>query len=440
VPLKPIVFTGYLNRVLAVVKYVHDLLLLSGTMTLDHAGGLLLLAMSTAIALLCLPSFGGPDVKLWLTWMETLSEHGLVEGYQRIDGNYPPLSHLFLFLVARFGEALGISHFLALKTGLFLFQLAATGTILAMSRSFWVAAAFNFGTVLNDVALGYLDVVFAPFLIGAVWAWRGGRPLLGATLFTITLLIKWQPLVIVPFVALYLFDISDGTSALRALCSPLFRRVVLLAAAVVLLLSPFGLEPLRAMGHAGTQPDLSDNAINLPWLEEWVLKVLFSSSYSPFDELQIWRAPTSVMILQKAVCACGLLYVLHLFLQAEKSLDNLLLASVAGFLTYTTLNAGVHENHVATAVILTFILMAHVKRDGDTSCLADRTIAVLVVAMLNINLFLFCGITGLPVVPRVVGMDVSVALAPLFIATWVLLLSQVRAVLRADLASPGIRP
>ena len=102
-------------------------------------------------------------------------------------------------------------------------------------------------------------------------------------------------------------------------------------------------------------------------------------------------------------------------MHAEKKFEYCLLFSIVGFLTYAIWNSSVHENHLFVSVILAFMLMML------KYTLEYRAITVVIVAMFNVNLFIFYGVTGTELQSRVLGIDLSVVLAMLYGVAWLVL-------------------
>jgi hypothetical protein len=99
----------------------------------------------------------------------------------------------------------------------------------------------------------------------------------------------------------------------------------------------------------------------------------------------------------------------------EKTFCSCLLFSIVGLLTYVIWNSGVHENHLFVAVILAYMLMLHERTREHWA------IVTILAVMFNINLFVFYGVTGTELQPRVVGVDLSIILAMLYAVAWLLL-------------------
>jgi len=112
-----------------------------------------------------------------------------------------------------------------------------------------------------------------------------------------------------------------------------------------------------------------------------------------------------------------LLFVVILlrFIRAERTFANCLLFAALGVVTYGVWNFAVHENHWFIALVPAMMLA------GYANDSASRWIAILIGVMFNVNLFVFYGITGEPVIGRTIGVDLSLVLALIFIAIWGLL-------------------
>jgi hypothetical protein len=176
--------------------------------------GVLLLVLTVILSLMMIRSPGTGDVTVFLKWTEAVYQDGLVAGYSKVGSLYPPLSFAILYIARSFGNAVGLSPLMSFKVMILTFQLVSTGIILLLSGGYWVAAALNASLLLSGVGLGYMDVCFAPPLILAFWAFQSRRNVLGTALFLIAGLIKWQPLIVAPFIGVYLFEISNLRSCL----------------------------------------------------------------------------------------------------------------------------------------------------------------------------------------------------------------------------------
>jgi hypothetical protein len=392
--------------------------------------GALLLGSTILLAILLAQAPGTPDVAVFTRWMEILRSEGIIDGYATIVGNfgadgppsvigggeYPPLIHVVLHAAGSIGARFALSSFVLLKSTLLVFHLASVLLVLGVSGSFLTAAAFSAAVLLNGPALGYLDLVFAPSLIGALWLLRAGRTLPGLVLLVLALLLKWQPIIVLPFVLIHVFRIpgrdapADGSGADLLWRMAAFGGVVLACVALL-----FGRWPLIAFLHAIDHPHLSGNALNLPWLASFAVGALSRSGLAADGEVGILMPPTMSMLPAKALFLAVFAAVVWRAARSEKTFANCLLFSVVGSAAYCALNTGVHENHWFLPFVLALVLMMHAPSD------ASRTIALLMAAMLNINLFLFYGVTGEEAVPRVLLADLSVPMALFFVIGWIAL-------------------
>jgi hypothetical protein len=392
----------------------------------ERATGGLLFVLTVVLSLMMIRSPGTGDVSTWLNWMDTLYQNGLAGGYSKIALSgywqagvvYPPVSFAILYVTRTLGDAGGLSPQDSIKIAILVFQLISAGLILFISRDFWVAAAFNSSILLSGVCLGYIDVFFVPWLIAAFWAFQLKRHVLGTALFSIACLTKWQPLIVVPFIAIYLFQISDFRSLRGALDTFLFWQLLMLVTVAIALLSlVFGITPLpAAFRTALTERAVSGYALNLPWIAGCLVTFVFSPSSS--IECPIINPP-SVLYLLPSKIMFGIVFgtLIVRATRSDKTFQDCLLFSIIGFVSYVMWNSGVHENHWLVAVVLAFMLVLHwpIREHWE--------IVTIISVMANINLFVFYGVTGkTEIKSRVVGIDLSIILAMLCAVVWLLLL------------------
>ncbi len=402
---------------------------------LRGAVGWLLLAMLFLFSLHLLGGWGTGDVGISLAWMELTHRHGLVEGYaQSIQaypagvlfgiqpenggGEYPPLSYAMLFLARRLGGMLGLSPFISFKLLLLGCHWAVVALFLWLSRDALLTAGFAAATMLDAVTLSYLDVLMVPWLLGAFWALRAGRNLLGVSLVMLAALFKWQPLAIMPFVLIHALGITGVAAGIAALRGRLLWQIAWVGLVIIGLLALiFGPWPFIGLRHALSHPYLSANAMNLPWLLVYLFRLLLEPGFALGSEMSYATPPALhfLFLPVKLVFWAAFAVVVLRAVQAAKTVRNCLLLSVLGFVTYFMLNAGAHENHLYVPVVLAFALAALQPAPGN------RLIALLLAAMLNLNMVFFYGITGTPLRRAVQGIDLSLAGAVVFLLAWITL-------------------
>jgi len=375
----------------------------------------ILAALLILLVLLATVSFvnspGTDDVALyWVPWAEHAADLGGPAGFARDEAQYgyPPYGSVILASAVRLGRALGIGTFEALKWSLVVFLLAASALVWLWTRSVIVAALFGLALLLNSVALGYIDIYFAPTLILALWALKVRKWIWFVVFFSAACLTKWQPVLIAPFIVLYILDIQH----IRHWRQIDFKRLavtILLPAAIMLgiTLLVFEAAPLASsLSKALNNEFLSGNALNFSWIETHWLHVFYpdefggliggEAGYIVSDALRVTLLPKVLFFLTYAVTIAA-------FFKREKTFENLINFSLIGYLAYFTFNTGVHENHLFLAVILAVILF--------WINLEQLSVMLILVFMSNINLVLFYGIDGqeLPF-SRVIANTVDVAL------------------------------
>jgi hypothetical protein len=365
--------------------------------------GLFLLANLIALSFLYSPGTG--DVSIWRNWIDQMSAFGLVGGFVHSGTDYPPLSLIILETVSRCADAFGITVFLALKWSLFLFLITTAASFYWFSRDLILTAALEFSLILNSVALGYLDIYFAPFLIAAFFCLQRGHFTIGVLLFATSCLIKWQPLLIAPFVCIYVLTAAgEGVSGR----DKAYKRVVPFVIAAVVVVLPlvmmFGTGAIinslqRAMSRHNF---ISGYALNFGWLHTWALHLWAPEKYGSLQNGAIDLIQTRdalLMLPEKILFYLSYAAILIVFALQKKTFRQLIVYSILGYLSYFLFNTGVHENHLFPIACLAWVLVFI-----DSSQLV-RAINLSIAA--NINLFLFAGVFGQGVRCVIAGVDIT---------------------------------
>jgi len=384
-----------------------------------------LLAVELLFSLVLLHAPGTGDVSsFWIPWSSTLVANGLVEGYRLNDTDYPPLSAIMFLLIAK--AALGASStiFLGLKISLVILLFVITYCFWRWTRDMVLTSLLALSLYISGVALGYVDLYYAPTLILSLWALQQRRIALFSVLFAITSLIKWQPLIIAPFLVLHALSIRSPSDDMRP---SFWRRVAELAgpAMVVLLVTGgiFGAAPLlRSLSRALQHTYLSGTALNFNWLVTSYLEFFRPELYGGLRDgmVQLIHVNPQLPWVRLIQLAFVLFYlaVLGRLVKNRKSFPAALECALAGCLAYFTLNIGVHEHHLFIGTVLAAAAPAFVP--------GTLTRAFLVNAMSNLNLIMFYGITGQPLgFSPIVGIDVSVLLAAVNVVLFVVFWSEI---------------
>jgi len=382
----------------------------------------LLLLAELLFALLLLRAPGTGDVSFFVRWSDTILTHGLAEGYRLNDAEYPPVTSIVFLLVARTALAASTTLFLGVKLSLVAFLFLATVCFWRWTSDVLLTALLASSFLVSGVSLGYIDLYFAPTLILSLWALQRRRLGLFSVLFAVTCLIKWQPLIIAPFLVLHAVSIRSGAEVSRPSLAARWALVVGPALAVgLLILAIFGLEPVIGSLYKVlfTRTYLSGTAFNFSWLVTYYLHVAHPEQYGPLADgvvtlVHVGRQLPWVQLIRLAFVGFYLAALWRLF-RDRASYAMAIECALAGYLAYFVVNVGVHENHLFLGTVLAAAAAA--------LAAGKRARALLIVLMSNLNLITVYGITGAPLgFAPVVGIDVTVIFAAvnvlLFLVFW----------------------
>jgi len=348
-----------------------------------------------------------------------LSEAGFVAGYNAGVGHIvqPPLGMVMLCvsyyaspwigLPVHIWPAAGWTGFSILVWTFFMAGSVLTRRITASPG--W-AVAFQLAFMLSAI-YNYFDLFGIPFYLLSLH-FLAQRRWLGAYFWIlVAVLIKWQFLLFVPFIALYALRDFAGERSLAWK-----RHAIALAPAAGLLLLI-----ALAVGHGtflsfvrGLSHDtLSGYALNTPWLLTWAMHSYWPESYGPLDEgmIHVLRTrDTRVLALVKLLFGSTYLYALWRQFRSPQSVDTMLCSMLAGYLAYFLFNKGVHENHLVPAVVLGGYLAFRQPQ--------WRPAALVVAVAANLNMYFFYALDGADrgAARVVAGLDTSFLLAALYVS------------------------
>jgi hypothetical protein len=361
------------------------------------------------ITLLFFYSPGTTDVEIWRSWAKNAQESGVVNGFAQIQADYPPLSLVILSAAGKLCRTFGVVfQFDAIKISILFFLYLTLAIYWLLTRDILTTILMYGAVMLNSAALVYLDIYFAPFLLLSLWALKKRRLLLFAITFTIACLIKWQPLIIAPFILVYLLPITKLSDWRQIPLKQLLLRVLLPAAGLLLLISAiFGITPVWLAFKASISHHyLSGNALNFNWILTHLLHILAPDQFGGLLNGRadyIVTESAKITFASRALFAIFYLLTMAAFFRREKTFSNFLIFTLAGFLAYFTFNIGVHENHLFLAAILAVMLFWEKREYWQP--------AILIVLINNINLYTFYGITGAGLTyNRVIGQTIDLAL------------------------------
>jgi len=377
----------------------------------------LLFVLVSLMALSLLRSPGASDVVVWIEWLHNTDTRGIVAGYEAGHEMYPPLSSVILFIVAKVSRLFQVDVFLGFKLSVAAFLLLTSFAFFKWTGSLLITTLLQLVLILNSTVLGYIDIYFAPALVLSLWALQARNLPLFTVLFSTACLIKWQPIIIAPFALIYILNVKGIDDWKQIDFKGLTKSVLLpLLLLLLVILSIFGLEPVRAFGRALAEDDLSGGGLNFNWVLTHLLHTFSPETFGGFIEghwgviltrdLRVIALPMLMFFASYAVTSVALL-------RREKTFENVILYSLIGYLAYFTFNTGVHENHLFVASILVAVLLWI-----DRNYLLTFVIWSLAA---NINLFIFYGVDGKGLsFSRVVGLDVAVLFSVLNVLLFIM--------------------
>jgi hypothetical protein len=354
----------------------------------------------------------------FLVWMDDVVVLGPIEGYRYNPYDYPPGAKALMGLAGTVGDALGLSRPNSLKAMLLGFQAATAIVTLVMTGDLLLVGLMWIATTVSAIGQGYLDILYAPFLVASLIALQRDRPVVAWGLLLLCCTIKPQPMVLLPFYAVHLTGVRSVRDLGRVLRQPgAWGPAIWTAVALLALVLTFGRTEtrhwavLQAVQKATAHKELSGNALNVPWIGSYIYQVTKHGQLGPALERDSdWRGPI------KVVAAGIVAWILWLQIRLPKTPHTVLLSLLAGYLAYFTFNAGVHENHLFIAMIIALLLFALPDRfRTGWSRTRETMLAFGVVAFAHLNPLLFFGLRGGDRPPVLIGglegLDLSVPLA-----------------------------
>jgi hypothetical protein len=376
----------------------------------DHprADLIFLAVLAGLFTLSFLHSPGTSDVQIWESWARNADHQGLRAGFAANQADYPPLTSALLFCAVRGLRPFGALTFLAIKISIALFLFLTSLLFWLWTKDLVATLILHAALTLNSVALGYTDIYTAPSLVLALWALKERRYLPFTIFYTLACLTKWQPLIIAPFILLYLLNLPRLADWRRIDFKKLFWQVCLPATLILLAtLSFFGHSPVWQAFRAAMSPGyLSGNALNLNWILTHLLEVFQPEQFGGLvqgEARYILTDSRQITLVPRLLFYLFYLASLVVFLRRAKTFTNLVVCASTGYLAYFTFNTGVHENHLFLVAILA-VLLFWLQRSHQHTML-------LLVLLRNANLFLFYGVNGQgPGFPRALARILDIAL------------------------------
>lgn len=346
---------------------------------------------------------GTSDLATHHKWLTLLLDNPLAEAYASGEMDYPPLFVFSFYPVAFWDPVVGLWVVIYLTLAINL--LVSTALVYLLTRNASAALLFYVASFYPIIILKYTDINFMPALLLSLWALKHQRYFLFSLLYTVACFIKWQPMMLGPFLVLMVLRPGPG----------LIRRFLASAAGFITVFMVtiwiFGFETTyRAFTVVTGEPIISANAINLHWITTWALHLLQPEVYGGLTngEITYLQPPSGLMSISKIPFAICYSLSLYAFYRSGKQWLDLLKYSLLGYLAYFALNTGVHENHLYLGAMMAILLSGFEKQRAP--------IAWFLVISMYLNLLLFEGLGQFSNTHtfRMIFVDITLPLAIVF--------------------------
>jgi len=311
---------------------------------------------------------------------------------------YPPGHFLIVYVLGRIAPV-NINPHLLFKITVFSFYLLGLAVLLIFHPGLITAVVYLGlpSLIINSQGLGYTDVFFLPQLIGSLFLLSRNKHFPAGLLFGLACFFKWQPVILLPLILVYLFFSQKGKNGL-------FKPGIFLVGMIVpqFILIWFKADPVTTLklflSGALNDPILSA-ALNLPWL---VTQYLISSGRALPNQAGVYFLEISKNNPFYSLMFSGRLIFLLVYtgilIQFTRKLKNrsgfnfFLLSGQLVFFSYFMISPAVHENHFYIPVILSLMLFL---RNPNLHTI----ILLLMSELINFtNLSFFYGLTGIPLI------------------------------------------
>jgi hypothetical protein len=358
---------------------------------------------------------GTSDVEIWLGWAAAIRADGVRQAYEAIESDYPPGGPAFVAAAIAAAPSLGLTPVEGLKLSLTAILAVAATLVFFTTRSLGIATAFYAACLLNVVGLLYLDILTAPFLVVAFAAARRGHWPQLLFWLSCAMAVKYQPVLLLPFALIFVVKRLQSSPTRRAEWWPWIVAIGVLWGALVAVFGPSSL--IDSFTKASRHNTLSSFGANPLWVMTWLFQAANGGATEIVEIVPASRPMLRVLML----VSVGLYaYVLRRYWRTgDGSFASFCRFTLCGFLVYTLVSAGVHENHLFTASLIAILLA------GDSRRWTWTAAAVAIAA--NVNLLAFYGWTGY-IDRQVIGIDLTVWVALIVSAV---LVSAFRALLTA---------
>ena len=368
---------------------------------------LFIFAIIFLISIKYINSPGQSDIQYWVKWIRNSQLFGIKQGFKINNDEYPPIASVILYI----GSLISYSKIIFdIKLTLFIFLCLSSFIAYLWTKNLFFSGLFVLTITLSTI-LSYLDVLIVPPLLLSFWALSQRKYIYFSIAFTIATFIKWQPIIIVPFLIIYILDIKDIKDLKEKNFIEFLLKIILPTFCIIcIIFLYYGSSILISFIELFHTRTLSGQALNMSWIITYFLHIFSPHQFGPLVHgysTYIMNPKLNISIIQK-ILFLGIYGLVSIcFLKEEKTFKNLIKFSLIAYVTYFIFSTDVHENHLFIASLLSSIL-----------CFIDQkyfTIAILVSGVANLNLFLFGGINGKRFPHTFMNIDLSIVIACIYV-------------------------
>lgn len=322
-------------------------------------------AAAVSMILLSATFFNSPgmgDMNCWNMWLDYAKQYGLREGFRMQGDMYPPFALILQIAMQKIWPAL--SNFVVLRI-VNIFYLLVSAALIQILYKDGRATALSFGGFILGADLGYLDIEMVPFVILAFYFLSKEKYILGGVFGALLCLIKFQPLIVLPYVFIWFVDVLDADTGklkirirIKALMQLAIPAALIGAATLLIYRMPLLKALYRALCDSGEYA-ISPNAFNFGWIVQYCLERFHADLFGPLDNGQIWiiwNVPAAYRSFKYLFVVVYAASVIIMLLQKKKDHILLLKCCIVGYTAYFLFNCGVHENHLFLGAVLMMLL------------------------------------------------------------------------------------
>ena len=349
------------------------------------------------VALIFFNSKGTHNYDAWVFYINQANTYGIIDGYSLTFGNtYPPFSALILKLFYNFLNIFDIKIFSIIKTAVTFFFYFSVISIYLYSKNILLSIFFIFSFLVSSMGMIDLDIICAFFLILSMIALKKKNIYIFSFFYCIAILIKWQPIVIFPFLAIYIsefnfFKINQiKNSNLNGILN--LRNVIQATSIVfvfILICSlTYGFLPLAKSFYVALKHTyISGNALNFNWLITWIIQVSDGSFTDRITYRKINSESPFYVYLGSMIFFTTYFFLVFSFAKKKnrKIEDFYYYCAIALFAQFI-FNKGEHQNHLFTSALFFLLLTIENKKFLIHSIITS--------VIFNFNLISFYGIDG----------------------------------------------